>query len=160
MGARVGNYLLFAGGYGIQDGGGYGDMYYTFNLVDAYNTSLVKTTATALTARVRHGGKYGHGNTWYAIFSVGGDATLNLYNASLVRTTLVTTANKAPVGMATFENFTIMVAANTNTVEVLDNLTLLKFPGDPLPANTRADSCVTLGTAILVAGNNIVYALT
>ena len=83
-GASVGNYALFAGGYDMSYG--------VRSTVDAYNSSLVRTTPTELSIMVS--GLSGASVGDYALFAGGqpndgrgATSTVDAYNASLVKST-------------------------------------------------------------------------
>ena len=77
----VGNYALFGGGWGSGNA--------KFSTVDAYNTSLTRTTPTALSVARSHLAATTVGN--YALFGggYGSDplSTVDAYDTSLTRTT-------------------------------------------------------------------------
>ena len=103
--ASVGNYALFAGGYGYWR---YSAVIY--DAVDAYSASLTKSMPTALsTVRESHAGASVEG---YALFAGGANGTrstdivdsVDAYSASLTRTAAATLSGKRKwIGAASLE---------------------------------------------------------
>ena len=96
----VGNYALFGGGYGLDASAGYVTH---ISQVDAYNTSLTRSTPTDLTAMSNHAATT-VGN--YALFGGGtrSNGVSNLvyaYNTSLTRSTPTALSSKRAVPAAT-----------------------------------------------------------
>ena len=94
----VGDYALFGGGYSVVNS----DLV-CFDVVDAYNTNLTRTTPTALSVGRRRLAATNVGD--YALFA-GGDSsngnynsTVDAYNTSLVRTT-PTSLSEAKISLA------------------------------------------------------------
>lgn len=108
--SNVGNYALFAGGCSTAQPNYNqysGNVYYTttyYDTVDAYNASLTKTSATALSVARRN--LLGASTNSYAIFAGGyGDKTVDAYDSSLTRSILTSLPRSySGSGNGTFAN--------------------------------------------------------
>lgn len=78
-GAKIGNYALFAGGY---TGAAH------VVTVDTYNASLVRSVASDLSAASGLVDVKGAANDSYALFTRGDATVMDVYNSSLVKTTI------------------------------------------------------------------------
>ncbi len=107
-GTSVGKYALFGGGYTGKNGSVESELPRTYkSVVDAYDESLTRTTATALSkARDCTGTVVGS----YALFAGGtGSNVVDAYNASLTRTTASSLSASGKVyGAATIGSYALL----------------------------------------------------
>lgn len=162
--ASVGNYALFAGGYGYWR---YSAVIY--DAVDAYSASLTKSMPTALsTVRESHAGASVEG---YALFAGGANGTrstdivdsVDAYSASLTRTAAATLSGKRKwIGAASLEGRAFFAGGastnlNSNTkcanVEVY-NGTLTRTAATNLSVARYSPLTATIGGRVLFAGGD------
>lgn len=151
--SRVGNYLLFVGGY---DGSS------TLATVDAYNTSLVRSVPTPLSiSRVRFAvtsfSNYvliagGHSSSPYGRTDV-----VDAYNSSLVRTTpILLSAPKMDLAGASVGGYVLFAGGTADTtldtVEVFNNSLVREDFGISLSQATRDLAGASVGNYALFAG--------
>ena len=118
-GTSVGKYALFGGGYTGKNGFIESELPRTYkSVVDAYDESLTRTTATAL-SKARDGTGTVVGS--YALFAGGtGSNVVDTYNASLTRTTASSLSASGKVyGAATIGSYALL-GINNGTMNVYD----------------------------------------
>ena len=156
-GASVGNYALFAGGFGWDED--YNDDTY-LQVVYAYNTSLQQTTPTALSsARTMLAGA---SNGTYAIFAGGMSNSytnaVNAYNSSLTRSTpSALSTSKTRMAAGRVGDYALFaggfVGSNTTTGTVNAYTTSLSRSSPTSLSTARCDAAAAnAGTRILIAG--------
>ena len=152
----VGNYAIFAGGIRQADS----DTFAIYNTVDAFNSSLTKSSPTKL-SQDRHslaGTTVGN----YALFAGGTHVnvsttytTVDAYNGSLTRST-ATALNIGGRGICatTLGKFAIF-SINTSTTPNIYNESLTRTIGEAM-SQGRYEMCAeTIGNYALFAGGNI-----
>lgn len=125
LGASVGSYALFGGGL-TQSGS---NSFTPTDYVDAFNTSLTRSTPTALSS-VRRGRGCGVSFGDYALFASGDQsiATIDAYNASLTRTTPISlSVAKALVSGTVLGNYAIFAGGNAGSASDANNATVDMF---------------------------------
>ena len=109
----VGDHALFGGGFGNTSRGGKNYL----STVDAYNTSLTRTTATALSAARYKMSATTVGN--YALFSGGSSSSVfaEIYDSSLTKISNSYKFSKISFGMmaASIENYAIFAGGTTSS---------------------------------------------
>lgn len=153
--ASVGNYILFGGGINTSNA--------RTNVVEAYNTSLVKSTATELL----QAGSYLVGITFgnYAIFAggyVGGTTysnSISTYNSSLVRGTATALTTGCSNNAATVVNDKLFIAGGQSSTSKISNVdvysnTLVKSTATALSSPVYNNAATTVGNYALFAGGN------
>lgn len=165
--ASVGDYALFAGGY--NNSGSYGK--HMIATVDAYDTSLTKTSAANLSVARR----YLHATTvgGYALFA-GGDAsddgngtsftssktaqaTVDVYNASLTRISAtplsVARYNGAATTLGDYALFGggVIYQSKSAAVDAYDT-SLTRTTQEPLPKRVSENAAASVGNYALFAG--------
>lgn len=162
--ARVGEYVIFAGGCGS------GSTYISMANVDAYNNSMVKTSITTLTKGTQWA--TGAGNSTYAIFTGGVSVStgksfnqVDAYNKSLTKSTPTSLAtNTQCAGAATIADTMLICGGNNyqgsssdtylNKVETYSN-TLTRGTATSLSKARRQPFCASNGDYLLVGGGYI-----
>mgnify|MGYP004595407011 CR=1 FL=1 len=153
-GASVGKYALFGGGYTgkngyIGNGVGFEMQYIYKSVVDAYDESLTRTTATALSkARNCTGVTVGG----YALFAGGtGSNVVDVYNTSLTRTTASSLSASGVVYGATTIGRYALIGIGDGTVNVYDT-SLTRTTAASLSASRTLYSSANIGDYALFAG--------
>ena len=135
--ATVGNYALFAGGFTSKSTFGYS----VGSSVDAYNTSLTKSTPTELSCK-----RCGHAAAsvgGYALFAGGASAykmlgyysdivgSVDAYNASLTRSAAHVFGKTAAIGGAAVGNYALFAGGTTDAQIDSNNVTNSVLAYDP-----------------------------
>lgn len=137
------NYVIFAGGYGSD-------------VVDAFNSSLVRTTPDSL-SRVD---EYWEGNNVgdYALFIHGTKKQQNAYNINLVKTELTNDHEGFDCATATLSGFAIFAGGyNNSTSKVLQTVhtydtNLVHSTARPLDSPTLKNVACVIGDYAIIAG--------
>ena len=167
--ATVGNYALFAGGFTSKSLFGYG----VSSSVDAYNTSLTKSTVTELSCeRCGHAAASVGG---YALFAGGAQeykingfydslvGSVDAYNASLTRSAAHVFGKTAAIGGAAVGNYALFAGGTTDAQidsnNVISSVLVydpsLTFTTAPWLSVARADvKGASVGNYALFAGGN------
>ena len=153
--ASIGNYVIFAGG-------SRGTQWYT---VEAFNTSLVKTTLTDLPAEGGPSMWAGASNSNYAIMAGGISAPTYAWNSSLTRTTLTNSLpnkeyarNNAGTSHSKFAVFSGGYGLTPSTYYFLSSAQITYYDTslvrytDTLPTTICQHCMETLGDSIIIFG--------
>ena len=152
-GVSIGKYALLGGGYTGVNGAsipwGQGVPYYYKNVVDAYNESLTRTTATALSvARNCTGVTIGS----YALFAGGTKSdAVDAYDTSLTRTTVSSLSASGVVYGATTIGRYALIGIDGGTMNVYDT-SLTRTTAASLSASRTFYSSANIGDYALFAG--------
>lgn len=149
-GASVGKYALFGGGFTGKNGLTLSKLTYDYkSVVDAYDESLTRTTATALSeARNCTGVTVGG----YALFAGGTDSNVvDAYNTSLTRTTASSLSASGEVyGAATIGSYALL-GINKGTMDVYD-ASLTRTTAASLRTSRTHFAAAAVGDYALFAG--------
>ena len=152
-GASIGKYALFGGGFTSKNGSTGSELspYIYKSVVDAYDESLTRTTATALSkARNCTGVTVGG----YALFAGGTDSNVvDVYNTSLTRTTASSLSTSGKVyGAATIGSYALL-GINNGTMNVYD-ASLTRTTAASLRTSRICFAAAAVGDYALFAGGS------
>ena len=152
-GASVGKYALFGGGFTSKNGSISSELlsYIYKSVVDAYDESLTRTTATAL-SRARNCTGVTVGG--YALFAGGINSNVvDVYNTSLTRTTASSLSASGKVyGAATIGSYALF-GINNGTMNVYD-ASLTRTTAASLRTSRNCFAAAAVGDYALFAGGS------
>ena len=159
--ATIGSYALFAGGstkYGVS----YSEI---TNTVDAYSTSLTRSSAAALSVARRWMGAAVVGS--YALFAGGttdsrvsghisSENTVDVYNASLTHTTAVGLSSyRSNAKGASVGSYAIFAGGNAGNLNVdVYNSSLTRTTATTLQSGANNDAAATIGNYAIFVGDS------